>query len=105
MRVLKFIVNRQRMSKDPNADFQNIVAGSVGYLYASFDMSSDWNGCMVVAHFTGDDKEDFMPVINGKCSIPDEVLTGRFFTVQLIGTSGDDFKIISTRELVLQKAR
>ena len=46
-----------------------------------------------------------MPVVNGKCKIPSNVLKDKAFTVQLVGTKGDEFKITSTMEPVLQKMR
>lgn len=93
------------MKKDPNCDFGSIVAGSIGYLEAEFQTTSDWSNCTLIAYFTGDGKEEYMPVINGKCDIPSEVLGGVSFTVQLVGTRDADYKVISTRETILQKVQ
>lgn len=103
MRELRFIADKQKLKKDQDCDFKNIVSGSVGYLSAVFVTTSEWNGCAMVARFSGDGKEDFAPVVDGKCVIPSSVLGGRSFMVQLLGTRGDDYKIASTEVIVLQK--
>lgn len=107
MRTLRFIVDKQRMRKDPKCDFGSIVAGSIGYLEAEFKVSSDWANCAMIAYFTGmtEDEAEYEPVTNGKCKIPSNVLTGKAFTVQLIGTIGEDYKLVSTREIIMQKMR
>lgn len=105
MRTLKFVVDKQHLSKDPSSDFRSIVAGSVGYLEAEFVVSGDWSGCTLVAFFTGSGNEEYMPVVNGRCKIPSDVLKDKAFTVQLIGTKGENYKITSTMEPVLQKLR
>lgn len=104
MRTLKFIVNKQRMRKDSKTDFANIVAGTIGYLEAEFETTNDWNGCSIVAYFSGNEREEYMPVINGRCMVPENVLGGPAFTVQLIGTK-DNYRVVSTKEHVLQKVR
>lgn len=107
MRTLRFTVNKQRLRKDPKCDFGSIVAGSVGYLEAEFSTTSDWTNCTMIAYFTGMDEEteEYMPVVNGKCEIPSNVLKGKAFSVQLIGNIGDDYKLVSTREIIMQKMR
>ena len=105
MRTLRFIADRQRLSKDPSSDFKSIVAGSVGYLEAEFVTTGDWSGCALVAFFTDGTVEEYVPVIGNRCVIPSSVLKGKAFMVQLIGTIGDAYKIISTRDIILQKMR
>ena len=107
MRTLTFIVDKQRLRKDPKCDFGSIVAGSIGYLEAEFQTTSDWANCTMVAHFTGidDETEEYMPVVGGTCVIPSNVLNGKAFSVQLIGNIGNDYKLVSTREIILQKMR
>lgn len=103
MRELRFIAEKQKLKKDLDCDFRNIVAGSVGYLRAVFETTSEWNRCAMVAKFSGGGNEDFAPVVDGKCVIPESVLGGRSFVVQLLGTRGDGYKIASTEVIVLQK--
>ena len=44
MRILKFIDDGQRLTKDPSCDFSGIVRGSKNYLMAHFLLSSEWTG-------------------------------------------------------------
>ena len=86
MRLLKFKVNGQRIIKDPECDFGNIVAGTEGYLYAEFSFSKEWNGCKNIARFIRGGKEHAF-ILDGTntCKIPSEVLTGRTFKVGILG--------------------
>ncbi len=36
MRILKFIVNKQKIRPDPTCDFSGLIKGTSGYLKASF---------------------------------------------------------------------
>lgn len=90
MRTLKFIVENQHIDKDSECDFSNIVSGTSGYLVAEFATSQEWDGCRVIATFSKLPLFDHMavesvPLIHGKCTIPDSVLKSRKFTVQLTG--------------------
>ena len=85
MRILDFNVNGQNLEKSKKCDFSGITPGTDGELYARFKMSSDWRGRKVAAAFFSNGKESAMPVLNGMCEIPAEVLTGVHFYVQLSG--------------------
>ena len=87
MRTLKFIVDRQIISQDPECDFDNIVPGTVGYLKAEFSFSSEWDDTIKVVAFYKNGKECPPKVLkNGKsCIIPEEALTNRRFAIRVIG--------------------
>lgn len=99
MRVLKFKVDRQIIKKD--GDFSGIVKGSQGYLSAEFSFSSDWSGCKVVASFFSGEQEHAVPISNHRCLIPDEVLTGDYFRVQVVGL--EKGQIIKTNKVLVIK--
>lgn len=40
MRILKFIVDKQIIRRDPNCDFSNLVSGTKGYLKADKGLSN-----------------------------------------------------------------
>lgn len=102
MRKLNFIVNNQIMTKDPKCDWTGIVRGTVGYLQANFQISSDeWKGCAIAAEFTSGHKTEHAPIINGKCTIPSEILTRSRFKVKLIGVK-DNYKITTNEVEVRQ---
>lgn len=85
MRSLMFKVNGQKITKDPECDFSGLVAGSEGYLEAKFTFSEEWNNCIVVARFWRGIKEHAVKIVNGKCDIPPEALTGATFKVSVVG--------------------
>ena len=71
MRILPFKVTGQNLSKD--GDFSGIVAGTKGYLHTEYNFDSEWDGCKKAAVFSRYDKEYPVPIVNGKCAVPDEI--------------------------------
>ena len=102
MRVLKFIVDAQRIYRDPDCDFTNIVSGTQNYLQAYFSFSPEWHDCTLVASFWRGDKEHAVLIQDGLCDIPAEVLTGRTFGLSLIGQR-DEYRITTNRIIVRQE--
>lgn len=104
MRTLKFVVDGQDISLDPNCDFSGLVPGTEGYLEAKFGFSSEWNGCTKVAAFFSSLGREFTPqVINGTaCMIPPEALEKSIFKVQVIGKK-TDYTIRTNRVIVRQR--
>lgn len=104
MRTLKFIVDKQIISEDPNCDFSGLVPGTEGYLQAEFSFSPEWNGCTKVASFyTGTGKECQPQVLkDGKtCTIPTEALKRRAFGIKIHGKK-KDFTIVSDKVVIHQ---
>lgn len=104
-RILKFKVRKQRLAKDRNCDFSNIIAGSVGYLRARFSLSSEWDGCTKVASFWAEENGQEYPVYldeNDSCDIPVEALTKGYFFVQVTGAKAG-YKIKSSKIGVKQE--
>lgn len=57
-----------------------VVGGSQHYLYAKFDFCEDWSDEQQYAVFTGGGQSYRVPVVNGECQVPWEVLLlKRFF--------------------------
>ena len=103
MRSLQFIVDGQRIRKDPKCDFSNIVAGSVGYLKAIFCFSTEWDGCKKAASFWLDDREYSVLLDNDNaCIIPKETLTDERFYVSVTGAK-PGYKIKTSRTKVIQE--
>lgn len=102
MRTLDFIVEAQTLAQSPDCDFDDIVAGSVGYLRANFKFSSEWQETIKIARFYRGEKEHAALLVNNACDIPPEVLTGATFRVQVLGTKGP-FTIETNRVLVRQE--
>lgn len=102
MRVLKFNVNAQRLKKDPNCDFANIVAGTSGYLKAHFTFSSEWDNSIKVARFWRSGKEYAVELRDDECYIPTEALTGMTFGVSVLGQYATH-RITTNRVLIRQE--
>lgn len=101
-RVLKFIVDGQKIKKDSSCDFSGIVRGTSGYLKAKFDVSSEYNGCVIAASFWCMGKEYAMPLTNFECNIPNEALVWKNFYVSITGMK-NGYKIKTNKVLVLQE--
>ena len=91
MRTLKFIVNKQIITEDPNCNFDNIVPGTAGYLKAEFSFSDEWDKAIKVVAFYRNGNECPPQILeDGKsCMIPAEALKGRKFAIKLLGKNKD----------------
>lgn len=85
MRNLDFIVDGQKLARDPLCDFTGIAAGSRGYLFARFRFSKEWSGCKKVAVFFSKGQEYPVGLKDNGCEIPAEALTGRSVQVYVVG--------------------
>ena len=101
MRLLNFNVDAQQLSKDPNCDFNNLVAGTRNYLRAHFTFSPEWRDCVKVASFWRGSKEHAVLLQNDECEIDPEALTGMTFAVTVTGQRGD-YRITTNRVLIRQ---
>lgn len=88
MRTLTYKVVGQRLI--PTGDHTGLIAGSEGYLQASFEFDSNWNGCKKVASFYSDGEEHAM-LLNkdNACTIPPEAITKSTFEVRVEGRKTD----------------
>lgn len=101
MRLLNFNVDAQQLSKDPNCDFNNLVAGTRNYLRAHFTFSPEWRDCVKVASFWRGGKEHAVILQNDECEIDPDALTGMTFAVTVTGQHGD-YRITTNRVLIRQ---
>ena len=103
-RELKFIVSGQKIKKDAECDFSNIVAGTRGYLVASFRFTKEWNDMKKIAVFSALG-EGFSAAINskGKCYIPDDALVWSTFDVSVIGQDNKRKYVCTDKVSVEQK--
>lgn len=102
MRLLEFDVNSQRITKNPQCDFSNIVAGTQNYLKASFNFSPEWHDCVLVASFWNGGNEYAQFIKDDQCDIPPEVLSGPTFSVSVTGQR-NEYRITTNRVLVRQE--
>lgn len=104
MRILRFKVEKQRITKQKDCDFSGIVAGSVGYLQAGFDFSEEWTRCQTkIARFwNGEDEHSVILNSSNECVIPSEALTTDIFKVSVMGVA-PSFKIDTNKIKVRQE--
>lgn len=102
MRLLEFNVSSQCIHKDPNCDFNNLVAGTKNYLRAKFTFSDEWDGCTKAVSFWRGEKEHAVLLTGDTCDIPPEVLTGATFRVSVTGQH-DDYLLTTNKILVRQE--
>lgn len=104
MRILGFSVDKQRITKQKDCDFSGIIAGSIGYLHARFQFSTDWDQCTTkIARFWNDEKEHSVILdVNNECEIPSEALTSRVFKVSVLGVA-PSFRVETNKLTVRQE--
>lgn len=103
MRTLKFIVNRQVLTPDPNCDFSGLVPGTSGYIQAEFSFSSDWdNRKKVVGFWNITEEREYEPqkLENDICMIPVEALAKRRFRMQVFGRQ-DAYGVVTTNKITI----
>lgn len=83
MRTLQYKVTGQRLR--PIGDHTGLVAGTEGYLKASFVFDSSWDGCKIVASFSPDGHNATVLEKDGTCVIPAKALIGSTFEVRAEG--------------------
>lgn len=104
MRTLRFIVDGQLITRDPNCDFTGLVPGTEGYLKAEFSFSPEWTGCVKVAGFYSNMGEEFpcQVLTDGKsCTIPAMALKNRTFKIKVFGKR-NEFRINTNKVEVTQ---
>ena len=104
MRTLKFIVNNQIITKDPNCNFDGLVPGTSDYVQAEFQFSSEWNGYAKVVSFESILGKEYEPQIlqDGKtCMIPEEALARRSFKMRVAGKK-EKSKLITNKIIIEQ---
>lgn len=103
MRILRFNVEKQRITKDETCDFSGLVAGSVGYLRAHFHFSEEWSSyTMRIARFWNNGVEHSAFIdSNNECEIPPEALTSEIFRVSVMGVDSS-FRIETNKERIRQ---
>lgn len=103
MRTLKFNIEGQRIKKNPECDFSGIIAGTKGYLDCEFEFSREWAGLAKAAVFKAADYVKYMPLVNNRCSIPDEVTDSTRIHVSVVGK--DNTMMLSTNTAVILQHR
>lgn len=99
MRTLQFKVAGQNLSKD--GDFSGLIAGTKGYLYVAYNFDGEWDGCKKAAVFSRYGEEYPVPIMSGRCAVPDEITEYKRWKVYLVGVK-DGYKITTNEVEVRQ---
>ena len=89
MRIIKFVVDNDKIRKDPDSDFSNLSKNPS--VQAQFSFSKEWDGFIKVIGFRRGNKE-LEPRILSRgttCEIPLEALKGTFFRMHVLGKKGE----------------
>ena len=81
---LLFNIENQHITQ---AHTKHVVSDSVEYLTSSFTFSEDWDGFIKTAVFKGESGTYSVLLENDRCTVPHEVISGRF-GVSVFGTNG-----------------
>lgn len=105
MKTLKFNVNGQTITLDPESGAEKLVPGSKAYVMAEFTFSEEWDKCSKVVAFYSNLGREFEPQVlkDGKlCVIPLEATNMSIFKVKVFGKR-EDFVIGTNKVVVHQK--
>ena len=104
MKTLRFIVDDQKLERDPNCkDFDNLVLGG-GDVRLEFYFTKEWRGHVkVVAFYSAMGKEyEAQALKDGRsCMVPKEALEKREFKIQVFGR--DWTSILKTNKLAIRQ--
>ena len=103
MQVLDFVVNKQSISKSPNCDFSNLIAGSKGYLQARFTFTKEWSGYRKAAVFICRTGEYPVLIDGGMCAVPDEAAACSSFKVTVVGKRNNDTITCGRATVILRR--
>lgn len=102
IKILLFNINGQLLTRIDNTQ---VVGGTYNYLYVGFNLSPEWYDININAIFVNSNQSIntsstySMPVINGICLVPWEVISAPNFSVSLYGFN--DNKKITTNEVMI----
>lgn len=108
MRTLKFILDGQKLKKDPSCDFTGLICGTMNYVKLSFDVSGDWNKCFIIVSFLdeNDHEIDASELKNFECLVPNTTSSYKKYKIRLIGCDRTgNCKIISSMQEIRQKEK
>lgn len=90
MRTLKFIVNDNIITEDPNCDFTGLFPNSEKKIRAEFAFSHEWDNSIKVVAFWSIMGTEYPPQLldeeNG-CMIPEEALSKPAFKLEILGAN------------------
>lgn len=80
-----------------------LVAGTRGMLRLRFDFSSDWAGWKAGVAFRTEAGDTTVPIVNGKCNVPDEIAAETMIKFAVVGRKDDRY--VRTVDTVLKQRK
>ena len=69
MQNIQFVYSNGLLTRKENKSLQK---GTVGYYRLSFVLPNEWKNRKKVAHIKSMTKNEYLPIINGSCMLPDK---------------------------------
>lgn len=104
MRILRFIVDGEKIYQDPLCDFGGLFPGRNYDVRAEFTFSNDWYNKKKVAAFWSIRGAEYEPQVlqDNACMIPPEALDRAAFKIQVLGKKGN-VRVTTNKLLILQE--
>jgi hypothetical protein len=102
MRELLFNISGQKLEKNENCNFDDIVMNSNNYLKLLFDFDASWGGSRKAIKLTnGKDKEVNLLIKGNSCLVPNDITNNNYFTLKLYGKN--NISEFETNELIINQ--
>jgi len=102
MRELLFNISGQKLEKNENCNFNDIVMNSNNYLKLVFDFDASWRGSRKAIKLTnGKDKEVNLLIKGNSCLVPNDITNNNYFTLKLYGKN--NISEFETNELIINQ--
>lgn len=101
MRTLKFIVDGQTLTKDPDCSFSNIVRGSHNYLFLEFIFVDDeWKQYDKAVEFEANVKTKKINFYGSTVGVPDDITPESLIKIRLIASESRR-KVFQTNQVYI----
>lgn len=103
MRTLKYNIVGQKIERNIECSFDNIVRGTNNYINLLFTFDTDWNNTIKVISMKNSEGQETNRVVeNNQISLPLHVTDGSMFSFELYGKHIDGTIIRTNTEFVWQ---
>lgn len=105
MKILKLEINEQQIKKIDSAAYQNIIAGTKGYVLFKFYFKKGWEKCNKIAIFKSGEKEVLKKIVNNTCYMPEEFSDEGMIKLSVVGKRKKENYIIKSESTEIMQRR
>ena len=98
MKCIHLKVDGQMLNRLDNEEY---IAGSKNYFKCLFTFTEDLKTYCKVAKFRFGSKEDYQPILNDQCIVPNSMTKFRSFCIQVLMIKGEQY--IPTNEVTIRQ--